>query len=49
MRPEQVTGDNFAVGTEQMVKGLRGFVSWRHPQVAVSEVEPSDDLPAYQV
>ena len=38
-----------AAGTEKMVNGLRGFISWRHPQVTVAEVESPSDLPAYEV
>ncbi|CAL5221692.1 g3928 [Coccomyxa viridis] len=35
-------------GTEQMLKGLRAFMSWTHPQVTVSEAESASDLPAYE-
>ncbi len=38
-----------AAGTEQMLKGLRAFMSWTHPQVTVSEAESASDLPAYEV
>ena len=38
-----------AAGTEQMLKGLRSFMSWTHPQVTVSEAESASDLPAYEV
>ncbi len=38
-----------AAGTEQMLKGLRSFMSWTHPQVTVSEVESPSDSPSYEV
>ena len=38
-----------SAGTQRLVDGLRGFVTWRHPQVVVSEVTASIDSPVYQV
>ena len=32
-----------------MLKGLRSFMSWTHPQVTVSEVESPSDSPSYEV
>lgn len=36
-------------GTQRLVDGLRGFVTWRYPQVKVSEVTASSDSPVFQV
>lgn len=36
-------------GTERVVNGLQGFVSWKHPQVTVSEISATSSTPVYQV
>ena len=36
-------------GTEAMVEALRGFVTWRHPHMMVSEMCTTSSSPVYQV
>lgn len=46
---EATVPSGMAAGTEQMVRGLRGFVTWMHPEVTVAEIEKGSKSPVYRV